>query len=349
MVARVVLLVVVLATSNAAIAAPNTLTTPGTFSAIATPREEYVPLFADQPEMNPPAAPSPPNEYLSPTSSEGFYDLFSTQFAWGNRGRQRYHFGWYSYDDVVWLPPASTHAAMGTFSNLEMNTWIRYASQLDSQWVFTGTGYLNNRFFSGPQKPMIGPETNLLGLDLQWANISQGPVGGQFAVTGWINSDFNHGLTSNAIMGDVRGVAIFQLAPQLQVAVGAAYWDRVRRLAIPYGGIVWTPDENWELRLFFPKTRISRHLGAPLGIDTWFFASGEYNVEAYQMRLAETGLRDRMEQSDYRLSIGVNGERGGYSVICETGVVLDRRVRFRSGTSDFGIGDNWFLRIGLLF
>ena len=86
-----------------------------------------------------------------------------------------------------------------------------------------------------------------------------------------------------------RGVVFLRASPQLMIALGAAYWKRVDDIVLPYAGVVWTPNDYWEFRLMFPKSRISYFLGNWWGAATWVYGGVEYNVEAYQIDLTSPG------------------------------------------------------------
>ena len=132
-------------------------------------------------------------------------------------------------------------------------------------------------------------------------------------------------------------------------AVGAAYWNRAIDRLIPYGGVIWAPDDRWEMRFMFPKSRASYYVGRLRGADTWLYAAGEYNIEAYQVDLEGPRMSARGQSSDYRVLIGASATAGIWTLFVEGGLVTDRHFRFRGDISDFQIDDCGLLRTGLLF
>jgi len=133
------------------------------------------------------------------------------------------------------------------------------------------------------------------------------------------------------------------------IAVGAAYWNRANDHFIPYGGVIWAPDDRWEFRLLFPKSRISYFLGRFGSNDAWVYASGEYYVDGYQLDLDAPRTSLRGELSDYRILVGTNVQCGSWNLFAECGAVIDRHVRFRGSVPDFSIGDGFLLRVGLTY
>lgn len=281
----------------------------------------------------------------------GYYDPLSTQqFAYGCLGTTPYRLGWYSYQDVVYVPSSDTHGVSGEFEMVEWNSWIRYSTMLDERHLLTWTGIWNSRFWSGPTGLALPPDAGMLGSDFQFASASAEQWNWQAGVTPQINSDFERQLTSHAYMVDARVVVLNKVSPHLTVAIGAAFWDRARDHYIPYGGVVWTPDDRWELRATFPKSRISYFVGNHFESDIWVYGTGEYTIDAYQIDLEDdTRIKDRAEFRDYRLLVGINAQRPRGSVFSEGGYITNRQVDFRGSTPDFDISDSWIVRAGIAY
>jgi hypothetical protein len=144
-------------------------------------------------------------------------------------------------------------------------------------------------------------------------------------------------------------VLFYRTSPEWLFAVGAAYWNRATDRFIPYGGVIWSPDDRLEFRFMFPKSRASYFVGRWAGADTWLYASGEYGVEAYQVDIEQPKSTNRGEISDYRILLGASATTGIWTMFFEGGLVTDRHFRFRGPASDFAIDDCGILRTGLLF
>ena len=121
---------------------------------------------------------------------------------------------------------------------------------------------------------------------------------------------------------------LWRSSPELLLAFGAEYWNRAIDHLIPYGGAVWTPNDRWEFRFMFPRSRASYYAGRLRGADTWLYLSGEYNVDAYQVDIQGPRLSERAETSDYRVIIGARAQRTGI-----WSVFLRGRARNRSPIS----------------
>jgi hypothetical protein len=277
-----------------------------------------------------------------------FYDPFSRQFAYGSAGVQPYRLGWFSYDDFVLMPGARASVG-GNFQNLEWNTWLRHSRQLPGSLVFAWTAALNSKFWTGPTGINFPADGDQLLSDFQLSSNWTGAWNWQIGMTPQIDSDFSRTLNSNAFMFDARAVALYRPSPEWTLAIGAAFWNRASDHLIPYGGVIWAPNDRWEFRLLFPRSRISYYVGDFHGFETWGYVSGEYNLEAYQLDIQGPHISVRGELSDYRLLKGFNLQRGRWNFFWEGGAVFDRRVRFRGSVGDFGINEGLMFRTGITY
>jgi len=113
---------------------------------------------------------------------------------------------------------------------------------------------------------------------------------------------------------------------------------------------VWTPNDYWEFRIMFPRTRVSYFLGNWMGGSAWVYGSLEYNVEAYQIYVQEPfNMNDKIQIRDYRAMIGLRSEGGGVTGFVEAGWVFAREAEFENGTPGFDINTGFISRIGLRF
>jgi hypothetical protein len=285
-----------------------------------------------------------------PVYLQGYYDPFSTQFAYGATGVTPYQLGWYNKQEIAYVPTAPVQGTTGHFQFTELNGWMRYAALLDDGNLFTWTLVTNSRLLSGPSGVALEPDVNLIQSDFQLASNDPGPWNWQVGVTPQVNSDFHRQLTQNAYMVDGRAVLFNKISPQLTLAFGAAYLDRNHGHLIPYGGVIWTPDDRWEVRAMFPKSRISYFAGRVDQYDVWLYGSAEYTIDAYQVELDDASrIKERMEMQDYRFLLGINAMRPRFGAYFEGGYITDRHVNFRGPSQNFGIGDTWILRTGITF
>jgi hypothetical protein len=279
----------------------------------------------------------------------GFYDPFTFQFAYGQNGYQPYRLGWYSYNDFV-LMSRSPATIGGNFQDVQWNAWVRYAHLYQtSPIVFSWTGWMNGKFWTGPTGINLPPGAAQFISDFQWASANVGPWNWQIGFAPQLNGTFNDRINANALMCDVRAVLLWRASPEWVMACGAAFWNRAADHLIPYGGAIWTPDDRWEFRFMFPRSRASYYVGRYRGADAWLYASGEYNLDGYQIDIEGPRDSTRAEISDYRVLLGSSATTGIWTMFVEAGLVTDRRFRFRGPAPSFMLDDCAILRTGLLF
>lgn len=280
----------------------------------------------------------------------GYYDPFTRQFAFGNAGFQPYRLGWYFYDEVPYMPTSPVRGVPGSFQDVQYNTWVRYAQTMGDRLLFSWTGSWNSAWWTGPSGVNLPADVEQLIADFQISSLNAGPWNWQIGITPQLNADFHRALDHNAYMLDGRFVLFYQAAPELRLAAGLAYWNRVRGIIIPYGGVLWSPNDRWEFRVFFPQTRISRYYGNVNGTDVWNYASIGWNVNAWQVTIQdETAAKTRMQMSYAELLAGVSAASGLWTAFLEGGLIFDRRVLFRSYAPPFTINSNLMVRIGVLY
>jgi len=223
----------------------------------------------------------------------GFYDPFTRQFAYGSVGVQAYRLGWFSYDDFVFMPRARASVG-GEFQNVEWNTWLRYSRVVNESMVFAWNAGLNGHFWTGPTGIALPADGDQLVSDFQLSSFWNGPWNWQIGVTPQINSDFTRALNSNSFMVDARAVLLYRPVAEWMLAIGAAFWNRASDHLIPYGGVIWAPNDRWELRLMFPRSRISYYIGNICGFETWGYISGEY-APLIWLEMRSSAFRDVLE------------------------------------------------------
>jgi len=273
----------------------------------------------------------------------------------GINGAQPIRYGWNARYDFTYMPSEGTSSPdVGEFGMFGFDLEKEYIKPLPSAWVFSFAPQYNLRLLDGPTDGYAGPshlpgDLHRFGLGLK---LSTPDVNGstlEFGFTPALTTDFEMTPSNNGMQYDVHGVWFWRLNPQFMVALGAAYWDRVDDIVLPYAGIVYTPNDYLEFRLLFPKPRISLFLGTPNGIATWAYLQGEYHVESYEMELTPPGSRDQVQFTDWRLLGGFRFEAGWLTTFVEAGGVFGREVEFRRNGRDFEVDPGFIMRAGFRY
>lgn len=296
----------------------------------------------------------PPQGFIPDPFVTGTYNPeagMAPGYSFGPVGPQPYKFGWTTRGDVGYIP--KTHANQGDLSIFELNAAWRYTTGWPPSmpnWIFSWTPEFNLRTWDGPNFPGLPGHAFRFASDFEFATPGNNPVSLQLGFTPALATDLDGNINSESFNWDGRGVLFFRTNPELMIALGAAYLDRVQDRIIPYAGVVWTPNQYWEWRLMFPKSRVSVFVGNWWGNDTWMYAGVEYNLEAYQIGiLSPTGEREKVQFTDYRAMFGIRGEGGGVSSFAEVGWVFGREVDYMHGTPGFDMTPNVMVRAGLRY
>lgn len=333
--------------------------------------EELPPLGAPGaagPTYAAPAQPGPtfPSiDSFNPFSSPGpmSYDPFlgappaavpnSGYAPYGIHGPQPYKLGWRSLYDVGYIPEESIEGTPAELEIFEFDAEWRYTQPTEWGWLFSMAKEFRLRSYGEAGSTIPFPdEVFHLGWDFELSTPANAPWSFELGFSPSLNTDFEDNSTSDAWNWDGRGIAFYRTSPQLTWVGGVVYWDRVRDRLLPYAGVIWTPNDIYEFRLIFPEGRISKFLGTPWGVATWFYARGEFHVEAYEFE--DSGFKDKYEISDWRVLLGFRSENGpGISTFIEGGWIFDRQIEFLNrtvaGTDNFDVSSGFIVRGGLRY
>jgi hypothetical protein len=247
------------------------------------------------------------------------------------------------------MPFAAARGASGNFSDFEWNSYLKYSQVIAPGVLFQGIGYFNARWWEGPGNVAVPGQVDQVSTDLELAFFNDGPWSGQIAFHPQIVNTYDAPLDSNAFNFDGRAIAMYKASPEWSFVGGFQVWDRVDTLIIPNVGAIWTPNNRWEFRVLFPKTRISYFLGNRNNTDYWLYGTAEYTAEAYQSYNDQTNYSDRIQITDDRLCLGLRSEKGRYTYFVEGGWVFNRQVRFSGSSPNFNLDDTGMLRVGLMY
>lgn len=266
----------------------------------------------------------------------------------GVNGPQPERFGFTPMFDGYYLAPAGTSGpADGYFSVQAYDAALKYTAMLTPEWIFTNTAQAGVRLWDGPNYPDLPGSVYRFGWDFLLNSPTVGGWTAQLDFNPSINTDFDGSLGREAFNLDAYGALLYRTSPQWMWVLGVQYWDRVDNIIIPYAGAVWNPNERLELRMLFPKSRISYFLGNFGNGSHWLYAQGEYHVESYQIQ--QNGNRDQIQLADWRVGMGLRSDHQWYDKYFEVGLVFGRQNTFLNSTPDFNVNNGLMLRFGVRF
>ena len=205
----------------------------------------------------------------------------------------------------------------------------------------------------GPTKPTADLPGQLYSafVDLGWESDPNLTMGFDLGLRTGVFSDFDTLVSdSYRIMGKAFGR--LRLTPNCTARAGIYYIDRNRYVLIPAGGILWTPNPNSRIDVFFPEPKIEQYLSTWGTNDVWWYATGYYGGGAWTVTRA-SGEEDRIDINDWRVAVGIEwgrndqirrGQRVGF---IEGGYVFNRELLFKTRTEDnTDLEDAFVVRIG---
>lgn len=256
----------------------------------------------------------------------------------------------FRFDSLGLIPEQRIHGngSNGRFGVFELNLGSRDPSVWPASRIpgFSFETELNYRSWQGPSSPSLPPNVIRFALDFQLTTDYQEPVSFELGFTPALVSDFEAEPNSDTYNWDFRTVAFWRASSRAVVVLGIEFWNRVGNIIVPHAGLIWS-DDTWDLRLLFPKSRISYALGTWNGSAVRLYGGVEYNVEAYQIsRVSPSGRDEKIQLADYRALFGLSSESGKSTSFIEAGWIFDRHVKYLHGTPGFDIDTGFIARIG---
>ncbi len=268
------------------------------------------------------------------------------RYGFGVNGVQPYNFGWSSRYDYGVLENAGT-SGFGGWGITEVDIEKELVTPIWNDYIFSFAPQFNYRSWEGPTLPTFGIHGSMyrLGLGLKLATPDYGGWSAEIGFNPGYATDFYNTDFADAMQYDGHAVLFWRMNPTWTWALGAAYWDRVDDIIVPYAGAVWTPNDTWEFRLVLPEPRITVFLGTPFGTPTWMYVRGEYHVESYAIETeAAAPIDTQIQTEDYRALIGLRKERAAFTTFVEVGWVFDRDFKFETAPA----GSNGQITSGLI-
>lgn len=189
-------------------------------------------------------------------------------------------------------------------------------------------------------------------LDSGWQSDPARILGAELGLRVGMFSDFDTAITDSLrIMG--RGIGRVRLTPRATLKAGVIYLDRNRVKLLPAGGILWQPQVNTRLDIFFPEPKLSSYLTTIGNVDTWWYAGGYYGGGAWTIQRADSS-KDSIDINDLRIVFGLEfgrneamreGRRNGF---IEVGYVFDRELHYDNSPLDnMDLQDTVMIRAGI--
>jgi len=186
-------------------------------------------------------------------------------------------------------------------------------------------------------------------LDLQFATDPNFTIGGEFGARVGVYSGFDTLVTDSIrIQGLALGVA--RITPTLTAKLGVMYIDRNDIKLLPAGGLLWQPNPQLRVDIFFPQPRISQYVTTVGTYEVWWYLAGEYGGGAWTVKPLDAGPTQSIDINDIRVSLGLEwSSPSGLNGFIEAGYVFERRLVYTVPYEEFNLRDAWMVRAGVSF
>ncbi len=186
-------------------------------------------------------------------------------------------------------------------------------------------------------------------LDLQFATDPNFTIGGEFGARVGVYSSFDTLITDSVrIQGLALGVA--RITPTLTAKLGVMYIDRNDIKLLPAGGLLWQPNPQLRVDIFFPQPRISQYVTTVGTYELWWYLTGEYGGGAWTVKPTDADPSQGIDINDFRASLGLEwSSPRGLNGFVEAGYVFKRRLVYTVPYEEFDLADAWMVRAGLSF
>ncbi len=162
--------------------------------------------------------------------------------------------------------------------------------------------------------------------------------------------------TQGAVRCSLMGGMIWNKSPRLQIQFGVAYLDRSDSFnVLPFGGLVWKPNDDWKYELMAPMLRVARRcygfqaiLPREAAATHWAYVGIGFGGGSWAFQ--SVGKRpDVADYSEYSVVVGLESQRGPRNAWkTEFGYVFGRKMEFEKDTMHrLHIDDSLVFRVTL--
>ena len=198
---------------------------------------------------------------------------------------------------------------------------------------------------SGPTTIDAPPEVFETWLEAMWVPSIGERWRGFLSVAPGVYADFD-AYGSDAFRMTGRAIVNYRWRPdQLELFAGLLYLNRNDYLMLPAGGILWVPNRDTRLEIFFPKPKLARRYRWGQRFEDWVYIGGEFGGNTYWVR-RRSGVEDLITLRDWRIYFGTERKwDGGSRLQLELGYIFSRVIEYRRDSSSYPFDDTLMLRL----
>lgn len=303
---------------------PNVFTPPGE----AVMPEPLVPQPAFEPP-SPPATPAAEKPNLPPGARAGMFQK--------------------AIFDGTWLPRTGG-GGMGV-SDLEAKAVLAVPCPTPDSPLLIIPGFAAH-LFDGPSHVDMPPRLYDAYVQFRWLHRFTPAWACDLSFTPNEATDFD-GSHPGAFRPTGYGAAAWTWNSNIQLVLGAGYFNRLTVGWLPIGGIIWTPNDDIRYEMLFPQPKLAHRIrtSGETGdaLQNWAYLGAEFGGGAWAFE-DEHGRSNVVDYRDYRLLLGWERKViGALTSRLEIGYVFGRNIQYQRGHDNFQPNDTLMLRGGLSY
>jgi hypothetical protein len=133
-----------------------------------------------------------------------------------------------------------------------------------------------------------------------------------------------------------------------RVVAGIEYLDLEQTEILPAGGIIFEPNPDTKIDLYFPRPQARFRIDQDDIDDHWLYFRGEYHGSAWAIERT-AGNADVVSLTEFRATVGletISNDKDESTSFAEFGYIFNRDLEYRSGLGNFQPDDTVVFRMG---
>ncbi len=256
---------------------------------------------------------------------------------------------------VLWSPKSGNGRQSLGFTQVELNSMFSFPMFTKESPLLVTPGFSTWFLDQGDSEYSDSLDLYSLNCEFRWIK----PLFSQYAIelgaTPGYHSAFQYGGNSDGFRVPAHVGAIWNYNPRTKLILGCSYLDRIDYNWLPFGGIIWTPDDlEMRFELLFPNPKISKRIrwwGSAVGNDVsdWIYAAGEWAGDCWGIK-DDDGRTGSIAYRDYRIMVGYERKAiGCINFAVEAGGLFARKYRDSVTDQDHSIDSGFFLRFRAVY
>jgi hypothetical protein len=162
--------------------------------------------------------------------------------------------------------------------------------------------------------------------------------------------------SQDALRFSMMGNIIWNPSERLKVVLGVGYFAQNDNKVLPFGGLIWQPNDDWKFELMAPQLRVAKRWKSNIPsflnhtASYWQYVGIGFGSKSWAIE-SVADQSDVAKYKEYSVVIGLEAKNHeSFSWKVELGYVFSRTIRFEEYTmSKLHISDSMLIRISCSF